>query len=209
MKYINTYTNWKEIKNIIGFNQNQVFDFKNFKLTAIHLPGHSPGHVGFKIESKERNTESKDVLFTADIGLDKFGPWYGLKNSSIKDYLISIKKIDKIYQSKDWIITSSHGTIIMERIPNLFLDLLERIKNTKQKLINFILNKKPTNLEDLLLQGIYYRKNSVSKLDPLSKKIYFFWEAFIIFNLFKEFIIKNGFNLFKIEINQEKLQMKI
>jgi endoribonuclease LACTB2 len=55
-------------------------------LQVLHTPGHSPGHLAFWIDEA-------DLLFTADITLAPFGPFYGHAFASIEAYINSIRKL--------------------------------------------------------------------------------------------------------------------
>ena len=58
-------------------------------LRVIHTPGHTPGHLAFYIPEA-------DVLFTADVALNLFGPFYGNASSSIDDFIKSIRKLKAV-----------------------------------------------------------------------------------------------------------------
>ncbi|EAA31036.3 Metallo-hydrolase/oxidoreductase [Neurospora crassa] len=56
-----------EVKEVFGhlFDDDQVFQIGNLKAKAIHLPGHTPDHLGYQIGN---NVFCGDSLFNADIG---------------------------------------------------------------------------------------------------------------------------------------------
>jgi len=88
----------KVVKGVMGFRESEreitygeghLFDFGKTRMEAIYTPGHSPGHFCFLLRGEE-------LLFSSDLGLDSFGPWYGYLNSSLPDYLHTIEKVKKI-----------------------------------------------------------------------------------------------------------------
>jgi len=69
----------------IGFLDGTVFDLGGVTLEAVHLPGHTRGHSGFRI--------SGGVFFLSDIDLTGFGPYYGDAWSDLDDFEASLVKI--------------------------------------------------------------------------------------------------------------------
>ncbi|MFW9786455.1 MAG: MBL fold metallo-hydrolase [Candidatus Thorarchaeota archaeon] len=55
-------------------------------LRMLYTPGHLPDHMCFEILEP-------NLVFTSDIDLTEFGPFYGHPNSSIPDFKMSIQKI--------------------------------------------------------------------------------------------------------------------
>ena len=68
-----------------GFTDGQVFDLGGgTQVEAVHLPGHTRGHSGFRIG---------DVFFLSDIDLTGFGPYYGDVWSDLDDFEESLIKV--------------------------------------------------------------------------------------------------------------------
>lgn len=67
----------------------QRFDLGGITLETIHTPGHSPGHLAFYIPEA-------DLLFTADVDLTSFGPFYGHDFADIGDFLQSIERLRQL-----------------------------------------------------------------------------------------------------------------
>ena len=88
--------------------EGQVFDFGHVQVQVMHLPGHSVGHCGFFFSEQ-------DFVFTADLDLSPFGPWYGNLSCSIADLLASIERLLAL---KPGFIVSGHGqAIVKEQVP--------------------------------------------------------------------------------------------
>jgi len=64
-------------------------DLGGLTLVTLHTAGHSPGHLAFYIPEHE-------VLFSADVDLTQFGPFYGHDFAVIDDFLQSINKLRKL-----------------------------------------------------------------------------------------------------------------
>ena len=63
-------------------------DLGGITLEVIHTPGHTPGHLAFYVP------EAK-LLFTADVDLTSFGPFYGHDFADIDYFLQSIERLRK------------------------------------------------------------------------------------------------------------------
>jgi ribonuclease/clavin/mitogillin len=64
-------------------------DLGGLTLVTFYTPGHSPGHLAFYIPEHE-------LLFSADVDLTPFGPFYGHDFADIDDFIQSIKKLRKL-----------------------------------------------------------------------------------------------------------------
>lgn len=84
----------------------EILDFGGVVLQVIHLPGHTPGHIGFY--------HPKDgILFSSDIDLSPFGPWYGSAVSNLDHFIASIRKVKALNPR---VLVTSHTGIITDRI---------------------------------------------------------------------------------------------
>ena len=68
-----------------GFGDGHVFDLGGVTVEAVHLPGHTRGHSGFRI--------SGGVFFLSDIDLTGFGPYYGDVWSDLEDFEASLRQV--------------------------------------------------------------------------------------------------------------------
>ena len=75
-----------------GFSDGHVFDLGDLTVEAVHLPGHTRGHSGFRI--------SGGVFFLSDIDLTGFGPYYGDAWSDLEDFEASLRRIRD--EEADW-----------------------------------------------------------------------------------------------------------
>ena len=68
-----------------GFSDGHVWDLGRAQVEAVHLPGHTRGHSGFRI--------SGGVFFLSDIDLTGFGPYYGDVWSDLEDFERSLRQV--------------------------------------------------------------------------------------------------------------------
>jgi glyoxylase-like metal-dependent hydrolase (beta-lactamase superfamily II) len=64
-------------------------DLGGITLETIHTPGHTPGHMAFFIPEHK-------LLFSGDIDLTPFGPFYGHDFADINDFLSSIERLKRV-----------------------------------------------------------------------------------------------------------------
>ena len=183
------FMGFKELKSVIGFNPTKEFNFGGIRMQSIHLPGHSPGNIAFIIENTVE--KQRKILFAGDIGLETFGAWYGFKYNSLKQIRADVMRLEELYLNDDFILVTSHGTKLFENEPEIFKKILDKIDRNEQKVLNAFDTKNPRGLEDITLQGIIYKKETISRLSAMykdAKKLWFFWEAGFLQNHIDELV---------------------
>lgn len=88
-----------------GFVDGEVFDLGGVTVEAVHLPGHTRGHSGFRV--------SDGVFFLSDIDLTGFGPYYGDVWSDLEDFEASLTKVRD--EEADYYVTFHHKGVIEGR----------------------------------------------------------------------------------------------
>lgn len=111
---------------------------------VIHTPGHTPGHCSFYFEET-------GILYSSDIDLSSFGPWYGHLCSNIDDF---IESINKIMVMEPNIIISAHKGIINENIKQRLINYRDKIYFREDLIINAL--KQPYSFENLAALSLYY-----------------------------------------------------
>jgi glyoxylase-like metal-dependent hydrolase (beta-lactamase superfamily II) len=96
-----------------GFTDGHVFDLGgDVRVEAVHLPGHTRGHSGFRIGS---------VFFLSDIDLTGFGPYYGDVWSDLEDFEASLRRVRE--EDADFYVTFHHKGVIEGR--ETFVELVD------------------------------------------------------------------------------------
>ncbi len=106
------------------YQDGEVLDFGGVCLTVLHLPGHSPGHTALY-------HEKEGLLFSGDIDLTGFGPWYGYPSSDIRTFLESIHRVKELAPRT---LISSHKGMIKENIEEE-LEAYERVIFSREERI--------------------------------------------------------------------------
>lgn len=130
-----------------GFRDGDIFDLGGATVEAVHLPGHTRGHSGFRI--------SGGVFFLSDIDLTGFGPYYGDVWSDLDDFEESLRQVRG--EDADFYVTF-HQKGIIEGRPR-FLEMIDKylevIPRRHSEMLEFL--SEPRSLEDLTAHRFMYR----------------------------------------------------
>jgi glyoxylase-like metal-dependent hydrolase (beta-lactamase superfamily II) len=130
-----------------GFQDGHVFDLGGgTAVEAVHLPGHTRGHCGFRVG---------EVFFLSDIDLTGFGPYYGDVWSDLDDFEASLVKVRN--EAARWYVTFHHKGVIEGR--DEFLRMVdafrEVIPRRHQAMLAFL--DEPRSLDDMTRHRFVYR----------------------------------------------------
>ncbi|MDG1188323.1 MAG: MBL fold metallo-hydrolase [Ilumatobacter sp.] len=130
-----------------GFTDGHVFDLGGgVKVDAVHLPGHTRGHSGFRMDG---------VFFLSDIDLTGFGPYYGDVWSDLEDFEASLTKVRD--EEADYYVTFHHKGIIKGR--DTFVEMIDAftavIGRRHQAMLDFL--AEPKSIEDMRIHRFIYR----------------------------------------------------
>ena len=124
-----------------------ILDFGGTRLEVIHTPGHTPGHISLYCEQE-------GVLFTGDLDMTAFGPWYGDRVSDIDATIASVRRLmdipARIY------ITSHNMGVLSGDIRSLAEAYLAVIDEREEKIIHFL--ERPKTLAEIAGQWFIYKK---------------------------------------------------
>jgi glyoxylase-like metal-dependent hydrolase (beta-lactamase superfamily II) len=130
-----------------GFRDGHVFDLGGVTVEAVHLPGHTRGHSGFRV--------SGGVFFLSDIDLTGFGPYYGDVWSDLEDFEASLRQVRD--EEADFYVTFHHKGVIEGR--ERFVELLDAFASVIDRrhaaMWDFLVE--PRTLDDLVAHRFVYR----------------------------------------------------
>ena len=131
----------------VGFADGHVFDLGGVTVEAVHLPGHTRGHSGFRI--------SGGVFFLSDIDLTGFGPYYGDAWSDLEDFEASLRQVRN--EEADHYVTFHHKGVIEGRATFVRMvdDFASVIDRRHQAMLGFL--AEPRTLEDMVAHRFVYR----------------------------------------------------
>ncbi len=131
----------------LTFTDGHTFDLGGLTAEAVHLPGHTRGHSGFRI--------SGGVFFCSDIDLTGFGPYYGDAWSDLDQFEASLATIRD--EDAAFYVTFHHKGVIEGR--KHFVELLDAfsavIAKRHQEMLTFLAEPHP--LEEMVVRRFVYR----------------------------------------------------
>jgi glyoxylase-like metal-dependent hydrolase (beta-lactamase superfamily II) len=130
-----------------GFGDGHVFDLGGITVEAVHLPGHTRGHSGFRI--------SGGVFFLSDIDLTGFGPYYGDAWSDLDQFEASLARVRE--EDADHYVTFHHKGVIEGRAR--FVELVDAftavIGRRHSAMLEFL--AEPHTIDDMVTHRFIYR----------------------------------------------------
>lgn len=120
------------------------FDLGGVTLEIIHAPGHTPGHIAFKINGNA-------FLFTSDVALTPFGPFYGNDFSDIDKFIDSIQRLGAM--KVDCVVTSHAGPFYVD-FADRFTAYEKAIHKKDIALLKMLI--RPLSLDDLTNRNLFY-----------------------------------------------------
>ena len=130
-----------------GFTDGHVFDLGGgVTVEAVHLPGHTRGHSGFRMDG---------VFFLSDIDLTGFGPYYGDVWSDLEDFERSLEQVRD--ERADYYVTFHHRGVIEGRETFLTMidDFTAVIGRRHAAMLEFL--AEPRTFDDMVAHRFIYR----------------------------------------------------
>jgi len=124
------------------------FDLGRLKIRVLHFPGHTPGHCGFLIEKY-------NLIYSSDIDLSGFGPWYGNPTSDLDQFRLSIRRLRDM---KPEILLNGHSKPLTKNIDQKLV-LYEAAIDKRDQAILAVLKKEPATLEQIIEKKLIYRRH--------------------------------------------------
>jgi glyoxylase-like metal-dependent hydrolase (beta-lactamase superfamily II) len=109
-QFVLEHLKFKGFQEFGTYDESFSLDLKKTKMVFIPAPGHSPGHM--TVYFPEEN-----ILFTSDLGLGLFGPWYGFKDCDIYHYVESLLNLKAM---KPKLLLTGHDGVICRDIEGIF-----------------------------------------------------------------------------------------
>lgn len=120
------------------FRDGDEFQLGTTRFTALHTPGHSPGHYAFFFPDQK-------ILFSADLDISPRGPWYGGEYSDFDDLVQSVEKLIALQAE---ILVTSHRKIFYEQIEQLLQDYINIGLDKEKRMLDYL--QIPRSLDELL-----------------------------------------------------------
>jgi len=145
---------WKDfVVNHLGYRPLEVYECYNEKtcltdmmpeMVIVETPGHSPSHTSFYFPDEK-------ILFSGDMGLDRFGPWYGWSDCSIKQIVESILRLDGM--NVNWVLTS-HGGLYKKAIGSAWAAGIQTILQREERILKKL--EAGISKQKIIQQGVFF-----------------------------------------------------
>lgn len=131
----------------LGFSDGHVWDLGRAQIEAVHLPGHTRGHSGFRI--------SDGVFFLSDIDLTGFGPYYGDVWSDLEQFEASLHQVRD--EDAEFYVTFHHKGVIEGR--ETFVEMVDAftsvIARRHDAMLEFL--NEPHSIDEMRQRRFIYR----------------------------------------------------
>ena len=127
--------------------EGDVIDAGRTKISVLHTPGHTSGHLVFFFPGE-------DLLFCGDICLTKVGPWYGDLSTPVDDFIASI---NRIIDMKPGRVVSGHNKEVLPSslVREVFGEYRDRIYDREDRIFK-TLKESPSTLNELAEKKLIY-----------------------------------------------------
>ncbi len=128
-----------------AFRDGDTFMIGGVEVEVIHTPGHTPGHCCFWFPAQ-------GILYSADIDLTEFGPWYGNAGSDLAAFLRSIQAIKELDPG---VTVTGHETGVINGPVQEKLDQYRGvIEQRHERILGFL--KEPRAIENIIEHAFIY-----------------------------------------------------
>ncbi|MFO8057359.1 MAG: MBL fold metallo-hydrolase [bacterium] len=138
-----------------AFQDRETFTVGEVSFQVVHVPGHTPGHCGFWFPEH-------GILYSADIDLTEFGPWYGNAASDPARFMDSINLVKSLQPPV--MVTGHEAAVVRENIPLRLEAYAGILKGRHRRILDFL--SSPRTLDEVVEQGFiygeYFSKNNSS-----------------------------------------------
>jgi len=175
-RFVTDTLGFQPVDNASVYGPGDLCRLSRVKIEVLSTPGHSPGHCSFWFPEA-------GILFCGDMGLDRFGPWYGWYNCDLAAMVESICRLRAIGAR---LLVTSHGGIIRHDPIAAWDRALEKIRQREDKIVTGL--EKGMSRKELIEEGIFFsHKAKVS--EPL-KTFFYMWDAIMLDHHLK--LLANG-----------------
>ena len=157
------FIGYQPITGMNGFDGTSPWEDFLPDMTAIKTPGHSPGHTSFYFAEEK-------VLFSGDMGMDRFGPWYGWAECSVPDIVDAILRLDRMDVR---LVLTSHGGMVDTDIHGAWMNSLRLLTEREQRLKSFL--DEGLSHSDIIARGVFYMEKDKVK-EPMRSFLYM-WDT--------------------------------
>jgi glyoxylase-like metal-dependent hydrolase (beta-lactamase superfamily II) len=161
-RYVQESMGFRDAQPSGAYGEGRRFRFGAVELVAVYTPGHDTDHYCF-FEPRSK------ILFSFDIDLAPFGPWYGCRASDIDLFEASVRRVQAL---KPRVVVSSHLGIVGDGIESRFEAYLNVISSRDERILGFLSRERrlPEIVDQALIYGSF----------PYAPELLRYWEGNMI-----------------------------
>jgi hydroxyacylglutathione hydrolase len=153
---------YASVPHVKGYAYDDSFRIGGIGVTALDARGHSPGHTVFYLPERR-------ILFCADMGIDRFGPWYGWPNCDLVALVGSLMRLRGLPQK---LLLTSHGGIVSSGFETVWTHAISQVVAREVRLQMDL--DAGRSKEEIVAEGIFFT-NKARAPQPM-RGFLFMWD---------------------------------
>lgn len=185
--FVDKTLGYRPLASFTAFDGDTLFTEFVPEMVLVETPGHSPGHTSFYFPDDR-------LLFSGDMGLDRFGPWYGWQDCDICEIVNSLLRLDGMDLAT---VLTSHGGILRgEEIRQAIQAALAMLVTREVRIRELLEDGRGE--QEIVAQGVFFRKKDKVP-DPMGLFLYM-WDT-SMFRHHRDLLEKGGLAAFFPELS--------
>ncbi|MBI5503798.1 MAG: MBL fold metallo-hydrolase [Deltaproteobacteria bacterium] len=140
--------NYQPRSDVRAVTDGEVLDLGRHRVHFLHMPGHTAGHLCLRFEPE-------GVVFTGDLDLTRFGPYYGDANASLEDTIASLARLRELPDVRAF-VSFHEAAIVREDLRGAVDRYAAVLEERDDALLAFC--SEPRTLAEIADRCIVYRK---------------------------------------------------
>lgn len=166
-----------ELKEVTPYDPGLLFTDRDIVIECLDTRGHSPAHRSFYFPEDK-------ILFTGDLGLDRFGPWYGWSECDLRDLVAAILSLRQLPTD---VLLTSHGGMLTAGINSAWDLALSRLMQREKHVA--VRLEKGLRPDEIIAEGVFFPSKS-SVPEPMRSFLYM-WDT-VMFDHHRQLIEAGG-----------------
>lgn len=168
---------YRELKRHTAYEPGDTFSDQGLRIECIDTAGHSPSHRSFYFPEDR-------VLFTGDMGIDRFGPWYGWEDCDLPRLVATILTLRGLPAE---ILLTSHGGMLTSGIDDAWQLALQRLVDREAGVAKRL--DQGLSPETIVTQGIFFLEKT--KVPEPMRSFLTMWDT-TMFNHHRDLLHQGG-----------------
>ena len=168
---------YRELQEFTSYDPGVLFSDHHVVIECLDTHGHSPAHRSFYFPNDK-------VLFTGDLGVDRFGPWYGWSECNLQALVAAILSLRQLPVN---VLLTSHGGILTKDIDRAWNLTLNRLVKREKQVATRL--EKGFSPDEIISEGVFFQNKS--KVPEPMQSFLYMWDT-VMFRHHREIIEAGG-----------------